>query len=112
MGWPKMISKLPDFNEFGYRAPSGFRHSKGTTAGDVVRHEIQELGNSLLVSKDIISELDQYPASKIVWVTKSKKNAKRYGREIERFSLPNAKLITEDGENGYLVLSEISYWEQ
>lgn len=88
-----------------YRAETGFK-AEGTAA-DVVAFEVEEHGNvdiGEMAAKTGI-DLSKYPASDIVWVTKTAKDAERYG-EPEEYTLPKgSQIIAEDGEGGYLVLT-------
>lgn len=87
-----------------WRTVTGYHHEKGVTAGDVVRYEQQELGNDYGITEKQLKELDRYPAWCLVWVTKKKKDAKRYGRP-QLFDVgKDYKVIAEDGDGGYLIL--------
>lgn len=94
-----------------FRVDSMFSHSRGTTAGDVVRYERDELGNVenfAHITDNDLKKLDKYPAKSIVWVTKTFEDAKRYSNnndfsDIDEFEL-NGRIIGEDGDGGYLVL--------
>ena len=90
-----------------WRAETGYKHDKGTTAGDVVRHEQVELGNKLGVSKGEIKELDKYPATAIQWVTKTEKDALKYGKPGKVSTGKNKVIVATDGEGGFLVLDKI-----
>lgn len=88
-----------------YRADTGYRHEPGTTAGDVVRYEQDELGNTHMgVSAKRIAELDKYPARCIIWVAATRKAAKEYGKP-EVIMLPDdIEYVAEDNCGGWLFL--------
>lgn len=88
-----------------YRSFSGHQQDAETTAGDVVRYEQEELGNNLGLTSDQITYLDQYPASLIVWVGRTRGSVLRYGYP-QKYNLgDNANIIAEDEEGGYLVFN-------
>jgi len=93
-----------------WRVESGFGHERGTTAGDVVRHEQDELGNDIGTPPEMVKRLDQFPASRVVWVTVTKDDAQRYAYEAEdvepeKYEIsPNSIIVGVDGDGGYLVL--------
>ena len=97
----------------GYRVNSNYTNSRGTTAGDVVRFERDELGNVgdfEHLTDEMLKELDKYDARDIVWVTKTFEDAKRYSEEpdfsdIEEFDI-GGEVIGEDGDGGYLILTK------
>jgi hypothetical protein len=110
---PKKKLKINEENYVGkaYRVNSNFIQSKGTTAGDVVRFEMKELGNvdDFNITPEKLKELDKYPAKDIVWITKTFEDAKRYSNEddfsdIDEFDINNGEIIGEDGDGGYLIL--------
>lgn len=95
--------------------------TRKATAADVVRFEQDELDNRLGVSAETIQELEKHSASDVVWVTKLKEDAARYGveagmeeaitpKQIEELvddisaQVEGGKIIATDGEGGYLVL--------
>jgi hypothetical protein len=87
-----------------WRADSGYKHDRFTTAAHVVRYEQEELGNDLGVTDTELTVLSLLPASRLVWVTRTKREAMKYGtpRKVELDS--EAAIIAEDGDGGYLVL--------
>ena len=87
-----------------YRAETGYAHDKEQTAADVVRYEQEELGNKLGVTPDVISKLENYSATDLIWITKRKKDTKRYGGGVKYEVPPGSRVIAEDEEGGYLVL--------
>ena len=99
---------LPIFSGQAWRADTGLL-IKGKTALEVVEFEEQELGNTddfKHLSAELRATLATIPASEIVWVTKRKKDADRYG-EAERVDLGEAALVlAEDGDGGYLILKK------
>lgn len=84
-----------------YRSPTGFKVDG--TAADVVRYEQEELGNNLGVSKEQLKELEKHPSSDIVWVTRTKAEAARYGGP-EEIDVTGGKIIADIGPDGVLVL--------
>ncbi len=87
-----------------WRAETGYRHSVADTAADVVNYEQNELGNPLGVPAETVAELHNRPAGDLVWVTRTRKAAGRYGYP-EKYLLPaGSKAIAEDGDGGFLVL--------
>jgi hypothetical protein len=98
-------SPLPgEFTGQAWRAPTGYRHGAKDTAADVVRFETEELGNDLAVPPDVMAELAGRAASDIVWVTRKKSDAARYGKPEQQQMPPGSRIIAEDGDGGYLVL--------
>lgn len=87
-----------------YRSSTGYRHDSGTTAGDVVKYEQEELGNALGITPRQLVDLDQYPAWRLVWVGRTKKSVSRYGRPEGLNLGRSARIVAEDGTGGYLVL--------
>ena len=56
-----------------YRVKTGTETKpEAKTAADVIRFEQEELGNDLGVSPEKMKELEQRPASDIVWFTRDK----------------------------------------
>ena len=104
------IDQLPAYEGEAFRTPSGFSQDRGTTAGDVVRYERDELGNVETfsnVTDDMLRELDQYPAEDIVWVGRNREVAARYdngeGMENVAQSVAGGRVIA-DIPDGTLVL--------
>ena len=90
----------------GYRAETGYKHTRGTKAADIVRYEQDELGNQLGVSCEKLMELEKYPAASIKWVTRAKKDAAKYGKPTRTRLSNDTELIAVDGKGGYLVLDK------
>lgn len=110
---PKPVVVEPSLESIGraYRSYTGYKHEKGQTAADVVRYEQETLGNKLGVPAKTISELENRPATDVVWVTKTKEAADRYGEGVE-YEIPSgSKILAEDGDGGYLVLKPVSQQE-
>jgi tRNA nucleotidyltransferase/poly(A) polymerase/2'-5' RNA ligase len=109
-GVKSMVRENKQFSGKAYRVDSMFSN-KDATAGDVVRYERDELENVddfAHITDKKLAELDKYPAKKIIWVTKTFEDAKRYSNEpdfsdIDEFDL-SGEVIGEDGDGGYLVL--------
>ena len=77
------------------------------TAFDVIQYESRELGNYAdfkHLNKTMLKELKSYPADDLIWVTKEKRTAKHYGEVCLLFIPDIARIIAEDGDNGYLIL--------
>jgi len=91
-----------------YRAETGYKHDAGTTAADVIRYEQDVLGNDYGITPEELKVLELYPADDVVWVTRTKEDAARYGDSIEdvvEHEIPEGStIIAEDGEGGFLVL--------
>src|SRR5438046_3621134 len=64
---------------YGWRAGTRFIE-KGASAADVIRHEQEELGNSLDVPAFFLTELDrqELKAADVLWVCKTRQHARRY----------------------------------
>lgn len=99
------IETLPVYTGKAYRADAGYSHGVDTTAGDVVRFEQNELGNDYGVDDSILKELDQLPASRIVWVASDREYASHFGAEVIEINVGvEPKIIAEDGGGGFLVM--------
>jgi len=90
-----------------WRAETGYRHDPETTIADVVRYEQDELMNNLGVPNSVLEELGAVPAQNdnVVWVTKRKVDAERYGMPAPFKVRPGARILAYDGEGGYLLLN-------
>lgn len=88
-----------------WRANTGFRLPANKTVMDVVRHEIEELGNDIGFDEQNIPLCESLPWFRCMWVAFSKKNAERYG-DPERIALKDPIIIGDDGEGGYLVVTD------
>lgn len=88
----------------GYRV-GDWSAPRGITAGAVVRYERDELCNDMGISEEVITMLDTIPSGELLWVTATRKDARRYGTDIEviDFSAP-VLVLSEDGDGGMLVL--------
>jgi len=91
----------PGYKGEAFRSPTGFIIEG--TAADVVRYEQEELRNKLGVSPAQLKELEQYPASDIIWVARTKEQAERYGIP-EKIDVEGGKIIADIGPEGVLVL--------
>lgn len=90
------------FGRFGWRVDTGFT-ARGSAA-DVVRFEMDELGNDLGIPQDVIATLQAFPARSVIWVAKRKKDALRYGESPDKISFSDkAVILAEDGDEGFLV---------
>ncbi len=109
-----------------YRFETGTEtHPDAKTAADVIRYEQDELGNTDLgVSPEKLKELEKRPATDIVWVTRDKVEAARYGTERNNIDEPpsakdiegvsdytdvvkGGEIVSEIGEDGVLVLKPV-----
>jgi len=100
------VAKLPTWEGKAYRSETGYKHEKGDTAEDVANYEQKELGNKLGVTNAVLAELKNYPATDLVWVTKTKGAAGRYGTPADIALPQGSRIIGTDGEGGYLVLKQ------
>jgi len=98
-----------------YRVDTGMTQSKNTTAKDIVDFEADELGNDDVKigrqkAKELGIDLSQYSHKDIVWVTKSKEDAERYGEpdEVQEIPIESGTIIAEDGDGGFLILKDKS----
>jgi len=94
-----------------YRVDTGMTQSKNATAKDIVDFEADELGNEDVQigrekAKEMGIDLSQYSHKDIVWVTKSKEAAERYGasEDVQEVPIQSGTVIAEDGDGGYLIL--------
>jgi hypothetical protein len=101
-----MIKKI--FKGKAFRAETGFRHGEETTAQDIINFETIELGNAHILrqAKETGIDLAKIPAGQVIWVTKTRKAAERYGEPKEIDLGGNPPILATDGEGGYLVFSE------
>ena len=101
----KGLAAQPEFVGQAWRARQGFKQDPGTSAYDVLKYEELELGNKVMpVSKQARDELATRPAEEVVWVTRTREEALRYGEDVEAISLPRGARMLEDlGEEGALV---------
>ncbi len=100
----KRLESCPIFEGKAYRGESGYAHEPGQTAADVMRYEQEELGNDYGIAAEMYAELENYPATDLVWVTKQKGIAARYGSPEEVPIPEGSRIIATDDEGGYLVL--------
>lgn len=85
-----------------YRVSTGFQ-APGSVA-DVIRYETEELENDIHFNPELLPELEAIPARECAWVCFRKENARRYGKEIERY-FSKVIILGSDDEGGYLVLN-------
>ena len=105
------LERLPQWKGKAYRTYSGYKPSKTDTAADVVRYEQEELGNELGISDDIIKELESYPAGRVVWITRTKTAAKRYGEPVTINIPPGSRILCpDDGDGGSLIFLAQNIW--
>lgn len=82
---------------------------KTLTAEDIIRYEINVLGNEDMSSiYDILSktglDLSKIPAKYLLWVCPNKKDAEVYGIPDKVVLPPKTSVLYYDGDGGYLVL--------
>lgn len=91
-----------------YRVDGGLSN-KHLTAQDVVDFEADEHGNEDVrdQAKETGIDLTKYNGDDVIWVTKSKRDALRYGNraEISEYKLKGI-ILAEDGDGGYLILKD------
>jgi hypothetical protein len=95
---------------YGWRA--GTRSiERGASAADVIRHEQEELGNNLDVPEWMIQELERVPASRVVWVCRTRRHALRYGDDPyqEDFDPKKAVILATDQDHGFLILEDAAW---
>jgi hypothetical protein len=102
---------LPRWKGQAYRADSGY--SSTQTAGDEAtefldqQDQLEPWHKTLLL---LIPFLRRIPSREMYWVTKKRADAipyaTRYGAEIDRFNLPYAVIVGDDGEGGYLIVED------
>lgn len=102
----EILSKINNkWHGKAFRSPTGYRHGNDVTAGDVVRYEQDELGNDYGLGEQELNYLDKFPATQIMWVTRTKSPAKRYGSPRD-INVEGWRIVAEDGDGGYLVLND------
>ena len=108
MGATKTAAQVP-FSGEAWRGMSMGGFPPGTTAADVIRYEAEELGNDNKVDPNILPLLEKRPASDLIWVTKSKEDATKYGNPQPVKIDPNSTVIGQDEEGGYLILKSAEF---
>ena len=102
----RALYRLPAFTGAAWRADTGLL-LRGSTALSVIAFEEQELGNAAdfaHLDRAQRAELAAMKSDQIVWVTRVRRAAARYG-DPERIDLgENARIVAEDGDGGFLVL--------
>ncbi len=83
-----------------YRGGGEGSMPKGKSANDVVLYETKELGNKLKIKKG--EDLRRYPAERLSWVTKDKKDARQYG-DVEKVTIGKHRILARDSMGGYLL---------
>jgi hypothetical protein len=88
------------------------------SAADVIRFEQEYLGNiHLRVSSEVIAKLEGRPSRNLIWVCRTREEAKRFipecldGEEgcVEAINIPfGSQILAEDGDGGMLVLLPLS----
>jgi hypothetical protein len=109
LGLPTEKALGSEYEGDAFRA-SGVAIPEGTTVGDIIRYEIDELGNS---ADDFLDpeDFDGVPGSRSVWVTDTREAAQRYAEDsegnatgvVERSEVKGT-IVGRDGEGGFLVV--------
>ena len=94
------LDKLPDWQGTAHHGGE-FSHERGVTAGDVIRHERDDLGNEMHVHPHVEKELNKYDHRHVIWVSKNKKQAAHYG-QTKSFDATGSKIVHSD-EDGHLI---------
>lgn len=106
-GKPGPLRPGEEISGQAWRADSGFSHSKDTKASDVIKFESEENGNEDVaqMAAEAGIDLSNRSAKDLIWVTREKKDAQRYG-QAEEFALPEGTrvIVPDDGDGGMLVL--------
>lgn len=76
--------------QFGYRTD----HTKWWDVQKHALHETEELGNTF-------PDVSDLPNHEGIWVTHTKKAARRYGEDIRKVDLSGAKVLHQDDDEGY-----------
>lgn len=99
------INALPTFSGPAFRSETGLKHEQERTAKDVIEHEESQLGKKLDIDPTVRKRLERFPARQVVWVTKTKEDAQKYGENVQQIDVgKNAKIIAQDNEGGYMVI--------
>jgi hypothetical protein len=53
-----------------------------------------------------LDQLKAYPDRAVAWVCKTKRDARRYGTNVDEWPIEDPEIICADGDNGYLVLDK------
>jgi hypothetical protein len=107
--WEYLQPKSGMFEAWRGPAFLGRTHAKtgpGLTAADIVRHEQEDLGKSFGIGEPVLDELEGYPASQVVWVTKEPRHASQHGKVTRVDISPSSRVLASDGANGFLVLKD------
>lgn len=88
------------------------------SAADVIRFEQEYLGNIHLgVSSEVIAKLEGRPSRNLIWVCRTREEAKQFipecldgeGECIEAIHIPfGSQILAEDGDGGILILLPLS----
>jgi hypothetical protein len=95
----------------GYRVDYGNPAPARATAADVVKFERDELGNDNYISARDLKALANFNNRDIVWVTKTKKEAREYRSEGDKTAVSEidfegkGREVGHDDFGGYLVLT-------
>jgi hypothetical protein len=92
----------------GYRG-SEYSAPRNISAADILRYEMQELGNTFCISDDLWGFMETIPASAVIWVCDTPEAAVRYTEDedieqVETIDLgDNPTILAIDGDAGALV---------
>jgi len=107
------VQTAQEFSGRAFRADTGFQ--AGGTALDVINFEADDLGNehvrqqALAAARAVGVDLANVPAQGIMWVTRTRDDASRFGDQIRELNFPVGSIALADlGSDGVLVLPKES----
>lgn len=89
-----------------WRVETGFCHSPGRTAADVIRYEQELRGRAPALSPEHIPVFELHPADALLWVTFSFADALHFGRAEDVIELRldiRAYVVASDEQGGFLL---------
>lgn len=92
---------------FAYRVPSYYKHDHGTTAADVLRHEIGNGAELLTIPASLWELLERCRADEVTWVCAGEEWARRYGDDVQKIEFEDRIVfaLAGDGDYGLLVFT-------
>jgi len=94
-----MKQQLTGYKTF-YRGGAESSMPHNLTAKDIVAYETHELGNTIIIEKEI--DLSKIPSSHLMWLTQRADAAKQYGK-VSQIQLRNYTIVAHDDSGGVLV---------